>query len=142
MTSHSTALPLESALTLLRQFTCLDLLSQAPRPDVASVREALLLVRDHSDYQIFGICAETTAEAIAALHAYLQALDYAEKPIPAMAVEGPVYLKFNPKTQLCYLDRYTGDYRGVLVSCQSAYDGDVNEMFGHLPLDLWEGAEV
>lgn len=140
MTSNSTALTVEAAQTLLRQFTCLDLLSQEPQPDPAAVREALLLVRDHSDYQIFGICAETAAQAIATLHSYLQALDYQEKPIPPMSVDGPVYLKFNPKTQLCYLNSYSGHHRGILISCQSAYEGDVNEMFGHLPLDLWEGS--
>ncbi len=142
MTSHSIALTLESALALLRQFTCLDLLSQTPRPEAASVQEALLLVREHSDYQNFGISAETATAAIAALHTYLQALDYAERPTPTESVAGPVYLKFNPKTQLCYLNPYTGNHRGVLVSCQSAYDGNVNEMFGHLPLDLWEGEKV
>lgn len=140
MTSNSTALTLEAAQKLLRQFTCLDLLSQEPRPDSVCVREALLLVREHSDYQIFGICAETADQAISALHAYLQALDYPEKPVPSVSVDGPVYLKFNPKSQLCYLNSYPGHHRGVLVACQSAYEGDVNEMFGHLPLDLWEGS--
>lgn len=140
MTSNSPALTLEAAQKLLRQFTCLDLLSQESRPHSALVRDALLLVREHSDYQIFGICADTTAQAIASLHAYLQALDYQEQPVPPTSVDGPVYLKFNPKTQLCYLNSYTGHHRGVLVSCQSAYDGDVNELFGHLPLNLWEGS--
>lgn len=142
MTSNSTTLSLDAALSLLRQFTCLDLQSQTPRPNAPVVRDALLLVREHSDYQIFGICAETAAQAIAALHAYLQALDYPEKPVPDTSVDGPVYLKFNPKTQLCYLNSYTGHHRGVLVSCQSAYEDDVNEMFGHLPLDLWESLHL
>ncbi|MDP5017066.1 MAG: DUF1824 family protein, partial [Dolichospermum sp.] len=28
-------------------------------------------------------------------------------------------------------------HRGVLVSCQSYQEGGVNEMYGHLPLDLF-----
>jgi hypothetical protein len=130
---------LEAAQTLLRHFTCLDLQNQAVQPEATLVRDALRLVREHSDYQIFGICADSATQAIAALHSYLQALDYPQKPVPSQVVEGPVYLKYNPKTQLCYLDSYTGHHRGVLVSCQSAYEGDVNEMFGHLPLEVWEG---
>jgi hypothetical protein len=38
---------------------------------------------------------------------------------------------------LCYLDSYAGHHRGVLVSCQSYQEGGVNEMYGHLPLDLF-----
>jgi hypothetical protein len=139
MTSYPNVLSLEGALQLLRQFTCLDLLSQEPQPEALSVRQALRLVREHSDYQIFGICADSADAAIAVLHTYLQELDYPEKPVPGNQVDGPVYLKYNPRSQLCYLDGYTGHHRGVLLSCQSAYDGDVNEIFGHLPLGLWQG---
>ncbi|HEY9658957.1 MAG TPA: DUF1824 family protein [Allocoleopsis sp.] len=45
-------------------------------------------------------------------------------------------MKFNPNASSCYADSYTGEHRGVLVSCQSADDG-INEMYGHLPLDLF-----
>ena len=102
-----------------------------------SVREALLLMRDQSDYQILGICADTAHQAIAALHAYLQAFGFSDLPQPA-PIEGVVYLKHNPKTGLCYMKPYEGSHRGVLVACQSAYEGDVNETFGHLPLDLFD----
>jgi Domain of unknown function (DUF1824) len=101
------------------------------------VQAALVLVREHSDYQIFGICADTTAQAIASLQAYLSSLGYGQPPHLPAPLTGAVYLKFNSKTNLCYLDAYSGNHRGVLVSCQSAYEGDVNEMFGHLPLTLW-----
>jgi hypothetical protein len=105
-----------------------------PPQDV--IQQAVLLLREHSDYQILGICAETATQAIAALHAYLQAFGIDDRPQPG-AIAGVVYLKYNPKSGLCYLKSYEGTHRGVLVSCQSAYDGDVNETFGHLPLDLF-----
>ncbi len=147
MTLEPLTLSCDDAQALLRRFTCLDRLpaetseNHAPKNALSEnelVRQALLLVRDHSDYQIFGICADGEEQAIAALHTYLNALGYPELPKPTVAIAGPVYLKFNPKTGLCHLDSYTGSHRGVLVSCQSAYDGDVNEVFGHLPLDLFE----
>lgn len=129
-------LTLEMAKTLLRTFTCVEPVPPDDCPDRALTRQALHRVCDQSDYQILGICADTADEAIAALHAYLKALSRPERPQPE-PIPAAVYLKFNPKTGLCYLQPYTGQHRGVLVSCQSAYDGDVNETFGHLPLDLF-----
>jgi hypothetical protein len=137
MTSDTASLSLDTALPLLRLFVCVDRLADHELPDNDRVRQAVLLVREHSDYQIFGICADSQEQAIAALHSYLQALDYPEQPQLIGTIDGPVYLKFNPKTGRSHLDTYIGEHRGVLLSCQSAYDGDVNETFGHLPLDLW-----
>ena len=129
--------PLEAAQTLLRRFICTDPVTDPEMGDRTLVQQAVLLVANHSDYQIFGICADTVTQAIAALRAYLGALDYDAAPdVPNTA--GPVYLKFNPKQGKLHLEPYTGVHRGVLVSCQSAYDGDVNETFGHLPLDLFD----
>lgn len=136
MSSNSSTLTVQSAQALLRKFTCLDRLSPDQVPNSEDVRVALLCVRDHSDYQIFGICADTSEEAIATLHHYLKALNYSQAPTPT-PVDGVVYLKFNPKTGFCHLDSYIGHHRGVLISCQSAYDGDINETFGHLPLNLF-----
>ena len=135
-TLDSDNLTLESAQKVLRRFLCIDQTSDFPFPPHSLIRQALLLVANHSDYQIFGICADTFSQAEAALTAYLKALDYEEHPKVA-ALEGPVYIKYNPKKGRCLIEPYTGQHRGVLVSCQSAYDGDVNETFGHLPLDLF-----
>jgi hypothetical protein len=138
-TSDSTAFSLETAQNLLRQFICIERLPADAIPDRSPVRQALFMVREHSDHQIFGICADTLEQAIATLTSYLNALGYETAPsltaLPAIA--GPAYLKYNPKTARCHADTYIGEHRGVLVSCQSAYDGDVNETFGHLPLDLF-----
>ncbi|MBF2027319.1 MAG: DUF1824 family protein [Oscillatoriales cyanobacterium C42_A2020_001] len=136
MTSNPAMLTLESAQKLLRQFICIERIPSERLPNQATIRQAVMLVRDHSDYQILGICADTAEQAIATLHAYLTAFGFSDLPQPS-PIEGVVYLKFNPKTGLCYLEPYDGNHRGVLVSCQSAYDGDVNETFGHLPLDLF-----
>jgi hypothetical protein len=136
------SLSLPAAQALLRLFTCLDRQPAQPMPGPTEIRAAVRQVREQSDYQIFGICADTPNQAIASLHAYLTALDYPDLPQPPTANLAPhtaVYLKYNPKTGLCYLSPYTGEHRGVLLSCQSAYEGDVNETFGHLPLGLWEG---
>jgi hypothetical protein len=67
---------------------------------------------------------------------YSRALGY-QPPTDLPQPEGPVYIKLNGKNGLCYLDSYSGHHRGVLVSCQSYQEGGVNEMYGHLPLDLF-----
>ncbi|MCL6435987.1 MAG: DUF1824 family protein [Leptolyngbyaceae cyanobacterium HOT.MB2.61] len=135
-TLNADNLTLESARKVLRRFICLDQTTAELAPDRVQVRQALLLVANHSDYQIFGICADSTDQANAALKDYLNALGYEQRP-EVSPQEGAVYVKFNPRTGRCHADSYTGNHRGVLVSCQSAYDEDVNETFGHLPLDLW-----
>lgn len=133
---NSQSLTLDSAQQLLRQFTCLDRGLDTIVPPHDQVRQALLLVVNHSDYQIFGVCADTVDQAAIALSTYLTALGYEEKP-DMSTLSGPVYVKYNPKTGRCSVDTYTGSHRGVLVSCQSAYDGAINDTFGHLPLDLF-----
>lgn len=135
-TLYSGNLTVEAAQSILRQFLCVER-SPATTLEDALVRQALLLVAAHSDYQILGICADTIEQATIALQSYLTALGYRTTP-KATSLAGPVYVKFNPKTDRCHVAPYTGTHRGVLVSCQSAYDGDVNETFGHLPLALFE----
>jgi hypothetical protein len=124
---------LQAAQALLRQFLCVN---PQPLPALDQVRQALQQVGQHSDYQIFGVCADDWEQAAIALISYLRALGYEDHP-EITPREGAVYIKYNPKQQRCHIDSYTGRHRGVLVSCQSAYDGDVNETFGHLPLDLF-----
>ncbi|UBF29252.1 DUF1824 family protein [Kovacikia minuta CCNUW1] len=130
-------LTLETAEKILRRFICLDSGLDSPIPERSLIQQALLLVANHSDYQIFGICADTISQAETALTAYLNALDYEDRP-EISPLDGPVYVKYNPKKGKSLVEPYTGQHRGILVSCQSAYDGDVNETFGHLPLDLFE----
>jgi hypothetical protein len=133
---NPTNLNVQEAQKLLKNYDCMSSQSADSASNKNLIRQALLLVASHSDYQILGICAETAAQGILALESYLQALGY-EETLNFPSVEGSVYIKFNPKTGLSYLDSYTGNHRGVLVSCQSAYEDRINEMYGHLPLDLF-----
>lgn len=126
----------DEAVKLLRLFTCIDRLPPEQIPSYDAIRAALSVVREHSDYQILGICADDMTQAEQAMASYIQALNYKFRPaVPP--VEGPIYVKYNPKMRSCHSDTYVGQHRGVLVSCQSEYDSDVNELFGHLPLDLF-----
>jgi hypothetical protein len=121
---------------------CADKEKTAPPDlDFAQVRQALFQVVEHSDYQIFGICADSAPQAARALKSYLMVLGYSNLPDLLPLPDSPTYLKFNPKSGRLHADTYVGEHRGVLVSCQSAYDGDVNETFGHLPLGLFDGAD-
>jgi hypothetical protein len=136
---HSqTELTVPEAQAILKVFTCLDNGSAEAPPAPAVVRQALHLVASCSDYQIFGICADSVSQGLAALESYTQALGYLPESFQVNPVEGPAYIKFNPKTGLCYAETYSGQHRGVLVSCQSPISGSINDLYGHLPLNLFE----
>ena len=136
-TQNSTPLTVQEAQQLLKPFNCIENKSVNSESEKALLRQALLLLTEHSDYQILGICADTAAQGLSALKSYAEAFGY-QPPGNLEPIDGSVYIKFNPNTSLCYLDSYTGSHRGVLVSCQSAYEDGINEMYGHLPLDLFE----
>jgi hypothetical protein len=135
-TFDPTSLTIATAQKLLRQFLCIERIPASVLANKATIRSALLLVAEASDYQIFGICADNATQAITALQNYLQALDY---PFPSERPEmaGSIYIKFNPHTRKFLAEPYTGQHRGVLISCQSADPNGINETFGHLPLDLF-----
>jgi hypothetical protein len=126
----------EEARKLLNKFNCLDIAPILKPSEKVSIRRALALVAGLSDYQILGICADTAELGMLAMKTYSQALGY-EAPNNLPIIEGPVYIKLNGKNGLCYLDSYAGHHRGVLVSCQSYNTEGINEMYGHLPLDLF-----
>jgi hypothetical protein len=137
-----TALTRESAHEILKQFDCLlDNSLQPPTPlNDDLIRQALLFVVAESEYQMLGICAETLEQGIQALAAYGRALGYAPN-LQLDPVEGAVYIKFNPNSVQCYASPYPGEHRGVLVSCQSTDEAGLNEMYGHLPLDLFDSPD-
>jgi len=141
-------LTVEEAHRILKQF---DGLGQQQRQTVEvdradpenqlvkeRLRQALAIAARHSDYQILGICSDTLAEGCQALRSYAEALGYSPN-LDLQAIEGSAYIKFNPQLDSCYAEFYGGHHRGVLVSCQSAAALGLNEMYGHLPLDLFEG---
>lgn len=142
--SNSAQVSLSTAHQLLKQWDCLHSQSEAtPYPEL---RDALRTVAAHCDNQILGICAGSLAEGRKALSTYAQALghsvdmaklqDFAQDE----AASGSVYIKHNPASGLLYASDYEGTHRGVLISCQSDTASGLNEMYGHLPLDLF--AEV
>ncbi|MBE9055162.1 DUF1824 family protein [Sphaerospermopsis sp. LEGE 08334] len=137
-TSNRTNLTISEAKKILNKFNCLDIAPVLKPLEKALTREAIILLIKQSDYQILGICADTAEEGILAMKTYSQAFGY-QAPDNLPHPEGSVYIKLNGKNGLCYLDSYAGHHRGVLVSCQSYYEGGVNEMYGHLPLDLFVG---
>lgn len=135
MESFPSPLSLANADRLLKQFDCLTP-ERAQQIDRHQLQDALRRVAEHSDYQMLGVCADSLAQAQAALQAYALALGYAPEVL-LESLEGPVYLKFNSRSGRCYADTYVGEHRGVLVSCQSADTDGLNQMYGHLPLDLF-----
>jgi Domain of unknown function (DUF1824) len=126
----------EDARKVLNKFNCLDIAPVLKPSEKASVRRALILIASLCDYQILGICADNAEAGKLAMKTYTHALGY-EVPSNLPDIEGPVYIKLNGKNGLCYIDSYSGHHRGVLVSCQSQNPGGINEMYGHLPLDLF-----
>ncbi|MBW4689817.1 MAG: DUF1824 family protein [Komarekiella atlantica HA4396-MV6] len=137
MSTHNDhTLTAEEAKKILNKFNCLDIAPVLKPSEKAITRNALILLSNLSDYQILGICADTAEEGILAMKTYSLAFGY-EAPNNLPTSEGPVYIKLNGKNGLCYLDSYLGHHRGVLVSCQSYQEGGINEMYGHLPLDLF-----
>lgn len=135
-TPNHTNLTVSEAKKILNKFNCLDIAPVVKPSEKVLIRQGLLLLTSLSDYQILGICADTEEEGMLATKTYSQALGY-EVPSNLPPIEGPVYIKLNGKNGLCYLDSYAGHHRGVLVSCQSYKEGGINEMYGHLPLDLF-----
>lgn len=135
-TPHHHNLTTAEAKKILNKFNCLDIAPILKPSEKALTCRALVLMASLSDYQILGICADTAEEGILAMKTYSHAFGY-EAPSNLPTVEGPVYIKLNGKNGLCYLDSYSGHHRGVLVSCQSYNEEGINELYGHLPLDLF-----
>jgi hypothetical protein len=130
---------IEAAQKLLNQYICTEAITTALELDKDGVQQAILLLVGLSDYCNVGICADNSRQGFAALQEYLVALDY-EVPFALDEVpekDEPVYIKFNARNSTYYLDRYTGVYRGVLVSCLADAHEQINGTYGHLPLDLF-----
>ena len=105
----------------------------------ASVRAALLWLNEMSEYQTLGICASTLSEAETSLKGYIAALS-APINVDIPAQDGAVFLKFNTLKNAWYLDGYSGESRGVLVTYHTSEPelDDVNGTYGPFPLNLFE----
>ena len=123
----------------LAQFSCIEIATPLTADEASTVREALLLFNDLSDYQTLGICADDLAAAKAAIEAYVAALS---RPInlEIEPCKGPVYIKFNTLNGAWYLDAYPGPSRGTLISFHTSEPevDIINGTYGPFPLDLFD----
>ncbi|WP_404784407.1 DUF1824 family protein [Altericista sp. CCNU0014] len=128
------------ARSILAPFNCLEVKTIADLEEKIAVRQAVLHLASIADTHMFGILAADWDEAIAALYSYAKA--FGETP-PAVAkpCDGAVYIKFNPRSGSCYASPYLDDRRGILIAFQSDFADGINEMCGHLPLDLFDARE-
>jgi Domain of unknown function (DUF1824) len=134
MTSQS-----QDAEALLRGHE--DLGAAATMAQRENIRRALQVLTNAADYHIFGVCADSQSVGLDALQAYARHFSYELAETfkqQFSSVNGAVYLKFNPRTQRCFTDVYSGTYRGVLVSFQSDSESGYSGTHGHFPLDLFE----
>lgn len=136
--SQPTDLTLDKALKILKSYDCIKLTNTEVLVKPEQLRNSLLLVTSLSSSQNLGICADDFQQGFAALASYLTALGYQSNLEQQNVSQSskPVYLKFSTQKMSYYSDKYTGEYRGVLVSCQSENDL-IAGTYGHFPLDLF-----
>lgn len=131
-------IPLSEARKILDSFSCIQIKLAESEVEKEQLRRALLCVVEQAEGENLGVCAEDAKQGYAALQQYLAALGYdiSFETVDLAEAPAPIYIKFNCQKLSHFCDRYTGDYRGVLVSCQSE-DDRINGTYGHLPLDLF-----
>lgn len=138
LTPEVLAATLKAVRQQLMEISLLHTPADLSAEQARSVRSALLWLNELSEYQTLGICADTVVEAEAALKGYVAALS---QPIQVDIAdrEGPVFLKFNTLKNAWYLDGYSGDSRGVLVTYHTSEPEleQVNGTYGPFPLDLF-----
>jgi hypothetical protein len=127
-------------LALLKDYSRLEIRIPQNEREREDLRQAIVWICGQSEAENFGICADDQASAENALGQYLRALDYGEAIAmeSGKTIEGPVYLKCQSQSLRFYLDSYDGDYRGVLISCQTEED-TLTGTYGYFPLDLFAG---
>jgi Domain of unknown function (DUF1824) len=133
-----TDLTLDTALKILKSYDCAQVTNTELLIEPEQLRNSLQLVTSLSSSQNLGICADDFQQGFLALASYLEAFGYQsnlEQENVSQSSE-PVYLKFSTQKMSYYSDQYTGEYRGVLVSCQSE-DDLIAGTYGHFPLDLF-----
>ncbi len=136
--SPPTDLTLDKALEILKSYDCARVTTTKPLAQPEELRNSLLLVTSLSSSQNLGICADNSQQGLITLGSYLAALGYSsnfEQENVDQSSE-PVYLKFSTQKMSYYSSEYTGEYRGVLIACQSE-DDLIAGTYGHFPLDLF-----
>jgi Domain of unknown function (DUF1824) len=129
---------IQAAERVLLELKDLDVNANIEQRD--RIQYALATLMPSSDYQIFGVCASSQAEGVQALESYAEYFGYLLIPGTTESLpqtEGSVYLKYNPRNRSCYVEGYTGTYRGVLISFQSDFEDGYKGTHGHFPLNLF-----
>ncbi len=125
-------------LALLKDYSRLEVRTPQNDQEREELRRAIVWICDQSEAENLGICADDQATAEKTLKEYLQGLGYPEAHCEAgPSVQGPVYLKCNTQSLRFYLDGYEGDYRGVLIACQTE-DESLAGTYGYFPSDLFQ----
>lgn len=136
--SSPPSLSLSDARKILTEYSCTQTKTVETEAEKQRLRQALLTVTHLSDWENIGVCADNATQGMTALISYLTALGYSVKiePTANVSEHESVYLKYNTQRMSYLIDTYTGDYRGVLVACQSEDDA-IAGTYGHFPLDLF-----
>jgi hypothetical protein len=132
----SSNLTFSEADRILWELSDLDL--EAATPERRSqICEALDYLTQQADYHIFGICADTTEQALQSLKNYATHFHYELPDSNLPAIADGVYIKYNPRLFRYYSDNYKGVYRGVLISFHTDFADGYSGTHGHFPLDLF-----
>ncbi|MGA1623609.1 MAG: DUF1824 family protein [Synechocystis sp.] len=124
-------------LALLKAYSRIELRIPQNEGERTELRQAIAWICDQSEAENLGICADNQDLAILALSQYLNALGYGDATTTQeTVVDGPVYVKCNTQSLRFYVDSYDGDYRGVLIACQTE-DETLSGTYGYFPLDLF-----
>jgi Domain of unknown function (DUF1824) len=137
MPETTESLTTAQAQAILAPFNCIEPKTIQTSAEKLAVQQAVLQLVNVTDNQILGILADSLARATQTLNSYTQVMGH-QPPAEIPPCSDAVYLKFNPRSGLCYASPYTGEHRGVLISFQSDVADGLNEMCGHLPLDLFD----
>ena len=131
-------LTVQEAKKILALYSCTQIKTVRTREEKELLQQAILLITNQSESENLGICADSLRQGTTTLSTYLKALGYSFEPksFSPQDIEEPVYIKFNTQRISCFLDSYSGEYRGVLISCQ-AEDDEINGTYGYFPLDLF-----
>eukprot|EP00898_Chlorokybus_atmophyticus_P007675 jgi/Chlat1/7909/Chrsp68S07351 len=133
-----------AAWRVLDEYNLNDAAGKLQSVDRIELRDCVLAAAEASaaagESPLLGICTSDARLAVKALRQYTAALNclmvmpesrVSEAQSVAQVV-GPVYVKYNAGSQVCYASRYEGASKGVILQLGQ-------RQVGHLPLGLFDG---